>query len=67
MRTKESNLLQQKVFRKIQIDVQTVQEHLSPFGRGITRAWVGILSSLGVFSERGRFEVFFEVSWIHLS
>ena len=47
--------------------LQTVQEHLSPFGRGITRAWVGILSSLGVFSERGRFEVFFEVSWIHLS
>ena len=47
--------------------IQTVQEHLSPFGRGITRAWVGILSSLGVFSERGRFEVFFEVSWIHLS
>ena len=48
-------------------DLQTVQEHLSPFGRGITWAWVGILSSLGVFSERGRFEVFFEVSWIHLS
>ena len=48
-------------------DIQTVQEHLSPFGRGITWAWVGILSSLGVFSERGRFEVFFEVSWIHLS
>ena len=47
--------------------LQTVQEHLSPFGRGITWAWVGILSSLGVFSERGRFEVFFEVSWIHLS
>ena len=47
--------------------LQTVQEHLSRFGRGITRAWVGILSSLGVFSERGRFEVFFEVSWIHLS
>ena len=39
--------------------IQTVQEHLSPFGRGITWAWVGILSSLGVFSERGRFEVFF--------
>ena len=49
------------------IILQTVQEHLSPFWRGITRAWVGILSSLGVFSERGRFEVFFEVSWIHLS
>ena len=47
--------------------LQTVQEHLSPFGRGITRAWVGILGSLGVFSERGRFEVFFEVSWTHLS
>ena len=60
----------QSPLKSVKVDqyiLQTVQEHLSPFGRGITWAWVGILSSLGVFSERGRFEVFFEVSWIHLS
>ena len=39
--------------------LQTVQEHLSPFGRAITRAWVGNMGSLGVYSGRGWFEVVF--------
>ena len=56
-----------KVFPRSSITIQTVQEHLIPFWRAITRPWVGQQGRLWYILVEEGLKFFFEVWWTHLS